>query len=209
MPAAAEIIDRGRESYGRHAWTEAVAALSAADEATPLEPDDLVLLAMAAYLVGHDDESTAVLERAHHEFLGRGAVEPAARCAFWLAFFLLGGAQFERGSGWLARGRRLLDADGRECAERGYLLFAARMIAIFQGELEAAYDTFGAAAEIGERHGEADLVTLARHGQGRALIRQGREPEGKALLDEVMVAVTSGAVTPVVVGDVYCSVIQA
>src|SRR5512132_584591 len=50
MPAAADILDRGRESYGRHAWADAVAALSAADEASPLEPDDLVLLATAAYL---------------------------------------------------------------------------------------------------------------------------------------------------------------
>jgi hypothetical protein len=51
MPAAADILDRGRESYGRHAWADAVAALSAADEASPLEPDDLVLLATAAYLI--------------------------------------------------------------------------------------------------------------------------------------------------------------
>ncbi|HEX6695497.1 MAG TPA: hypothetical protein VF080_01840, partial [Solirubrobacteraceae bacterium] len=67
MPAAADILDRGRESYGRHAWGDAVAALSAADAASPLEPDDLVLLATAAYLIGRDDESTGLLERAHHD----------------------------------------------------------------------------------------------------------------------------------------------
>ena len=145
MPGAADILDRGRESYGRHAWTDAVAALSAADEASPLEPDDLVLLATAAYLIGRDDESTGLLERAHHDYLGRDAIEPAARCAFWLAFFLLGGAQFERGGGWVARGRRLLDADGRECVEQGYLLFAAGMMAIFDGDLAGAYTAFAAA----------------------------------------------------------------
>jgi DNA-binding NarL/FixJ family response regulator len=82
------------------------------------------------------------------------------------------------------------------------------MMAIFKGDLAGAYATFGEAAEIGERFGEVDLVTFARHGQGRALIRLGRDAEGKALLDEVMVALTSGAVSPIVVGDVYCSVIQ-
>ena len=52
MPAAADILDRGRESYGRHAWADAFASLSAADEAMRLDAADLVLLATAAYLVG-------------------------------------------------------------------------------------------------------------------------------------------------------------
>jgi DNA-binding NarL/FixJ family response regulator len=209
MPAAADILDRGRESYGRHAWADAFAALSAADATAPLEPDDIVILATAAYLIGRDDESTALLERAHHEYLGQDRVQPAVRCAFWLAFLLLGGGQVERGGGWVARGRRVLDADGRDCVEQGYLLFAVAMGSIFQGHLEVAYATFVEASGVGERFRDADLVTLARHGQGRALIRMGRDAEGKALLDEVMVAVTSGAVSPIVVGDVYCSVIQA
>jgi DNA-binding CsgD family transcriptional regulator/tetratricopeptide (TPR) repeat protein len=209
MPAAADTLDRGRESYGRHAWADAVAALSAADAASALDPEDLVLLATATYLIGHDDESTDLFERAHHDFLGRGDVEAAARCAFWLAFFLLGGGQLERGGGWVARGRRLLEADGRDCVEQGYLLFAGGMMLIFGGDLAAAHSTFCQADAIGERFAHADLVTLARHGQGRALIRLGRGAEGMGLLDEVMVAVTSGAVSPVVAGDVYCSVIQA
>jgi DNA-binding NarL/FixJ family response regulator len=209
MPAAADTLERGRESYGQHAWVDAVAALSAADRASALEPEDLVLLATATYLIGHDDESTALFERAHHEYLGRDDVQSAVRCAFWLAFFLLGGGQVERGGGWVARGRRLLEADGRACVEQGYVLFVDGMMSIFGGELATAHATFCQADEIGERFADADLVTLARHGQGRALIRQGRSAEGKALLDEVMVAVTSGAVSPVVAGDVYCSVIQA
>jgi DNA-binding NarL/FixJ family response regulator len=209
MSAAADTLERGRESYGRHAWADAVAALSAADRASALEPEDLVLLATATYLIGHDDESTALFERAHHEYLGREDVQPAVRCAFWLAFFLLGGGQVERGGGWVARGRRLLEADGRDCVEQGYVLFIGGMASIFGGDVATAHATFCQADEIGERFADADLVTLARHGQGRALIRLGRSAEGKALLDEIMVAVTSGAVSPVVAGDVYCSVIQA
>jgi DNA-binding NarL/FixJ family response regulator len=209
MPAAAHNLDRGRESYERHAWADAHAALSAADEATPLEPDDVVRLATAAYLIGRDDESADLLERAHYEFLRRGGVEAAVRCAFWLAFFLLGGGEVERGGGWAARGRRLLESDGRDCVEQGYMLFVVGMMSIFRGDLAIAHATFCQADEIGDRFADVDLVTLARHGQGRALIRQGRSAEGKALLDEVMVAVTSDAVSPVVAGDVYCSVIQA
>jgi len=209
MPAAADSLDRGRQSFGRYAWADAYAALSVADEHEQLDPDDLVLLSIAGYLSGHDDDSLSVLERAHHGYLGRNDVPHAVRCAFWLAFALLGGGQLERGGGWIARGRRLLDADGGDHVEHGYLFFVTGMTSIFAGEFAAAHATFDRAAGIGERFADVDLVTLARHGQGRALIRMGRDAEGKALLDEVMVAVTSGAVSPIVAGDVYCSVIQA
>ena len=139
----------------------------------------------------------------------RGDAERAARCAFWLAFGLLGAGDFARGGGWLARARRLLDDGRRDCVEQGYLLFPVGLSAILEGDVDTAYATFAQAAGIGERFRDPDLVTLARHGQGRALIRMGRTAEGMALLDEVMVAVTSGEASPIIVGDVYCSVIEA
>ncbi len=102
-------LDRGRESFARQAWADAYAQLAAADREAPLEPEDLERLAMAAYLVGRDADSADAWARAHHEFLSRGEAERAARCAFWLAFGLLDRGELARGSGWLARARRLLD----------------------------------------------------------------------------------------------------
>jgi hypothetical protein len=64
-----------------------------------------------------------------------------------------------------------------------------------------------AAAAIGERCNEADLVAIARNLEGRAVLRQGHVDAGLALLDEVMVAVTSGELSPLVTGLVYCNVI--
>ena len=97
------LLDLGRDAVRRHAWGEAFTCLSAADEQSPLEPTDLAVLASAAQLLGRDGESVGLWERAHHGFLGRGEVERAVRCAFWLAFGL-----FEHGEPARAGGKRIL-----------------------------------------------------------------------------------------------------
>ena len=205
----AEARARGRVSYARRAWADAFAELSAADREAPLEPEDLERLATAAYLVGRDEDSIEVWERAHHELLSRGGVERAARCAGWLVFVLLNGGEFARGGGWLARARRLLDDGQHDCAERGHLLVPVAFQHAFEGDWPTAFAISGQAAEIGDRFGDIDLVTLARNLQGRALIGQGKTVEGMSLLDEVMVAVTADEVSEIVAGTVYCSVIEA
>ncbi len=204
-----DALDRGRESFARHAWMDAHGLLSAEDRRSPLEPEDLERLATAAYLIGRDAEHLDLLARAHHAFLGRGDAERAARCAFWLALPLLNAGESARGGGWIARARRVLDAAGRDCVERGYLLVPAGMRALAGNDPAAAHATFGQAGEIGERFGDPDLTTLARLGRGQALIRSGDVEEGVALLDEAMVAVEAGDASPVVAGIVYCAVIAA
>ena len=205
----AEARARGRESFGRRAWADAFAELSAADREAPLEPEDLERLATAAYLAGSDDDSVEVWERAHHELLRRGDVLRAARCVGWLVFVLLNGGEFARAGGWLARARRLLDEGQRDCAEQGHLLVPEAFQRAFAGDWPNAYAIAGQAAEIGDRFADIDLVTLARNIQGRALIGQGKTVEGMTLLDEVMVAVMADEVSEIVAGAVYCSVIEA
>jgi pimeloyl-ACP methyl ester carboxylesterase len=56
-------LERGREAYARKAWSEAFAQLSAADAASPLEPKDLELLALAADLIGRDQDSADMWAR--------------------------------------------------------------------------------------------------------------------------------------------------
>jgi tetratricopeptide (TPR) repeat protein len=165
---------------------------------------------VTAYLVGRDGQSAELWERLHRELLRDGEVERAARSAFWLAFGLLNRGELARGGGWIARAGRLLDEAGcADCVERGYLLFPQALRCFDEGDNQAAQEAFLRIGEIGERFKDPDLTTFARLGQGQTLILGGRTAEGIGLLDEVMVAATAGELSPVVVGLVYCAVIEA
>ena len=201
-------LERGREFFARKAWAESYRLLQAADRGAPLAPEDLERLAIAAYLVGQDDDCEAVIARAHQTFLDRGDREGAARTAFWLAFVLLHRGAMAPASGWLARAERVLDEGQLDCVVRGYLLIPAAIQRIVQGDPSAAHAIFSQAAEIARRFEDRDLASVACHGSGRALIRLGRIVEGVARLDEAMASVIAGEVTSLVAGDVYCSVLE-
>ena len=201
--------DRAHKSRGRQDWQAEYAELSASDRRRALEPADLERLGMAAYLAGHESGSIDVHTRAHNMALDRGDTRQAARSAFWVAFVLIGARELTRAAGWAARARRLLEEDGHDCVECGYVLLPQALEQTTRGDLAGAETTFAAAERIGERFADLDLTSLARQGRGRVLVGLGRVAEGVALFDEVMVAVTAGELTPIVSGVVYCSVISA
>jgi DNA-binding NarL/FixJ family response regulator len=201
-------IEQGRASYDGRRWAEAYELLSQADRESPLSPDDLERLGTAAYLIGRDSESDECLVRLHNEALGRGDEVLAARAAFWLAFSLWNRREHARGAGWLSRGRRLLDEGHHDCVEQGYFLLLPAIETMFGGDPASAYNTMSRVAEIADRFGDVNLNALVRLCQGQALIMQGQTTAGTSLFDEVMVAITTGEVSPVVSGLTYCAVIE-
>lgn len=200
-------LQRGRGAYADRAWAEAFEALSHANRTGALLPNDLELLARSAYMLGLDDGYRAALERAYHGYCEGGDVSSAARCAWWIGHNLLFLGQDAPARGWFARGQRLLERGGGNSVEKGYLLIPALLEHSARGDYGAAYATAAEIAEIGERFTDADLVALAQMEQGHALIRDGRSEEGLRLVDETMVSVTAGELSPVVAGIVYCNTI--
>jgi DNA-binding CsgD family transcriptional regulator/tetratricopeptide (TPR) repeat protein len=205
---AADPLERGREAYGRRAWAEAFSQLSAADRQSALDAEDLERLATAAVLIGRDDDCVDAGTRAYHEFLRRGSVERAVRCAFWLAQGLFNRGEVARAGGWIARARRLLDDLRQDCVEQGYLLWPGGLEHLLAGDIGPAAAIFDEAAKIGVRFGDPDLIALARLGLGASKIPLGEIATGVALLDEVMLSVEAGEVSPVAAGVVYCAVIE-
>ena len=202
-------VARGRDAGRRLAWADAYRLLSRVDPPESLTGEDLELLAAAAYLVGEAAGCRQALQRAHQAHLRDGDIRRAARCLFWVAFTLLLQGDTAQAGGWLARTRRVLEREPQECAERGLLLLPEAVQALAAGDYPAAQQAAAQAAELGGRAGDRDLLALALHFQGRALVQDGLVREGLVLLDEAMVGVVAGEVWPPVAGNIYCSMIHA
>jgi DNA-binding CsgD family transcriptional regulator/tetratricopeptide (TPR) repeat protein len=199
---------RGRRAFSENNWSESYETLSELDRRGELAPEDLEMLATAAFMLGRIGDMISALERAHHAYMSGGEVFPAVRTALWLGTNLASRGKFAQASGWLERATRLMEPVKEDRLERGYMLLPAMFKSMAAQEYEKVAETAIEAASIGRRFGDYDLVAHAVHVQGRALIRQGKAQEGIRLLDEVMVAATAEELSPMVTGLVYCSVIE-
>ncbi|HEY8506738.1 MAG TPA: hypothetical protein VIL32_00190, partial [Steroidobacteraceae bacterium] len=200
-------LGRARQSYERRAWSQAFAGFMAAESVAELGAEDLEKLAAAAYLIGREDDYFAALERAYESYKRRDEPLRAARSAFWIGLGLLFRGEPARASGWLVRAERAIERCDT-CVERGYLLLPEIEGKLGTGEWQQAWTMSTAAAELAERFDDADLLACARHLQGRALIGQGELSRGLTLLDEAMLVVITGHLSPVLTGLLYCSVID-
>lgn len=204
MSGVVDAIELGREAFARRAWGDAYAHL-VSGEASAIE--DLERLAVAAYLMGHDEESAEAWQRAQHECVRLGDPDRAARCAFWLGLDLVLRGDMAQGSGWFARAERLLEDADHDCAARGFLLLPGFLDAIEGGDPKTADVIAGEMVDTARRCGDQDLQAFGLLCRGQALLALG-DPRGMKLLDEVMVSVSTGEVSPIPAGIVYCAVIE-
>ena len=111
------------------------------------------------------------------------------------------------GKAWMQRSEHLLE-DAEECIEHGWM---ARMRSVFA--LEGMEDPPTALAEAerayatAERFGDPDLLAMALHDQGRALVEMGKVDQGWALKDEATVGAVSGELSPFWTAAIYCNTI--
>jgi DNA-binding CsgD family transcriptional regulator/tetratricopeptide (TPR) repeat protein len=200
------VLAQARLSFDQRSWGGAYRRFAAADAATPLDLDDLERLALAAYLVGLDEESVRAWTRAHHEASRRGDPQRAARNALMIGSGLMFRGETAPALGWFARGRRVLEGCG-DCPERAWLRTWHAFAQMWGGDPEGAQPTFAESVTAGQRFHDSDLLTMSRLGQGMCLVLLGEGTASMTLLDEVMVGVTSGEVSPLYAGIAYCTMI--
>lgn len=198
----------GREAYAARRWPDAVGQYTAADHDEELPAGDLEQLAISVILTGRGSEGVDILSRAHLKYLADGDYPAAARCAVWTGMNLILLGEPARSAGWLARARRIVEDLPEPCPFEGLLSVPVGLGALYQGDGAAAAAAFTRAADLGRARGDADSAALGTLGLGQAKIMLGETDDGLALLDEAMVAVTVGEISPIPAGIIYCAVIE-
>ena len=208
-PSAADAVAQARDAAAGREWRRAFDLFAAADAQSFLDSGDLEQWATAAYLIGDTDTAVDARAREHQIRLDEGDVAAAVRAGFWASFILVNSGRSAQAGGWIARSQRLAGQLSDGAPEQGYLLVltAFRQAAI-EGAYRDAIRSAQRAVEVGRRAGDEDLTALCLNIIARALIRSGEGEAGLVNLDEAMAAVVSGALSPVVAGTVYCSLIE-
>ncbi len=207
---ASEALERGREASRRYDWTEAFEALTEAD--TPeggLPPEDLEVVAEAAWWTGRLDACISARERAFRSYLDAENRRRAALVAMALAKDYYAKGSSSIGSAWVKRAERLLGEDP-DCVEMGWLHRLRSVMALEgAGDFETALAEARRGYDVATRFGDRDLLAVSLHDQGRALVSRGEVEEGMTLIDEATAPAISGELSPYNTGVVYCNTITA
>jgi DNA-binding CsgD family transcriptional regulator len=201
-------LQRARSAFEQRDWATAYDRLTELDGEPGLGPDELQTLATAAFLLGDTDACIRALQRGYRLRVDAGEVLGGVRFAFWLALVLNMRGEAAIGNGWAARAERLLADHPGDVVERGYLRIHDFFRHLDQGDFPGALAVGDEIVAIARRHSDPDLLGEGLVCKGRLLIYSGRVPEGLALLDEAMVGVAAGELSPIFAGTVYCAMIE-
>jgi DNA-binding SARP family transcriptional activator len=209
-----EIVERrdsavkGREALAVRDWAAAFEMLSEVRQSESLGPDDFDALAEAAWWLGRLDDCIDARERAYDGFVGAGETERAALTALFLSLHHGDKGEGALAQGWSSRAKRLAGQDPN-CAAQGYLVAMEAWADYHSGNIGGCISKGRQVTEIGQRCDDPTLVAAGIHSEGLGLIKDGRISDGWALLDESMVAASSGRLRSVWAGMLHCSAIMA
>jgi DNA-binding SARP family transcriptional activator len=199
-------VEAGRQALSARRWEEAFDLLTRADAEGSLGPEDLEGLGEAALWTGHHQESVSVRQRAHHAYLEARDQRAAARVALALASNHGIRQQPALAEGWFRTAARLLQGEP-EGPDHGFLAFVAAAVLFELGELDRCLEQAQRVLEAGQRYAIPELQALGIVFQGLVLARQERVTEALPLLDEGMALATTGRLSPLSTGLIYCRTI--
>jgi DNA-binding NarL/FixJ family response regulator len=201
-------VEAAREAFARRSWLEVYELLSEAG--ARLDAEQLEMLAVAAELIGRDEDCIRALERAHLAHLGAGRRAQAALAACWACMTLMMRGDVAQAGGWMHRAERIvseLDAD-EPVAARGWLLIPPTLGAIAGGDAQTAGGLAEEMVAIAHAVDDRDLLALGQLATAQATLIGGDVAQSLQMFDEVMVSVTVGDVSPIPAGIIYCAVVD-
>jgi len=202
-----DTIRAGRQAYSARMWSKAYELLSDKRQMAKLDARDIERLGDAAYLIAKDEEALRFWTRAHNAHVDGKDIGGAARVGALISLTLLLKGELSQCNGWIARIERLLESAAECDGEREFLRLLAAIKQMFGGDAKGAMRHFESAVAKGTETQDADLLAIGLLCRGQALVATGKATEGAASLDEAMVSVTSGQVSPIFCGIIYCAVI--
>lgn len=94
-------------------------------------------------------------------------------------------------------------------AARGFALIATNLQALMAGDMDTARPLAVEMIELAHRLGDRDLLAWGLMCEGEVSIAVGDVRHGIQLLDEAMLCVATGELSPIPAGIVYCAAIDA
>jgi hypothetical protein len=198
-----------RTAYDERAWQRAYDGFAAAEAEAPLDAEDYDRFAVSAHLLARLPDYFAIRERAYKSLIERGDRLAAAEAALWIGIQKMVQGEVAEGSGWIARGTRLVEEDGTDSRAAAFLAVTRAFGMAMGGDPEGAARLTAECVEAARRHGAVDYAALSLHQQGLFLLAAGRADDGFSCLDEAMLEVAAGECSALVEGIIYCNVIEA
>ncbi|WP_308369194.1 MULTISPECIES: LuxR C-terminal-related transcriptional regulator [unclassified Streptomyces] len=200
-------VDQARAAAGREAWAEAYTLLHDLGPAR-LSPDDLAVLADAAWWTSRVEESITARTGAYSGYVAAGAGRQAGFSAWMLFYEYQLAGRTGAATGWLGRARQQLTGEP-ECVEQCYLFWADAEEAQRRGAFDEARGCARRMADIARRCGSVDLLAMCTQVQASVLLAEGRVADGLALLDDAMCSALAGELSSFFTGWIYCLGLQA
>ena len=203
MDAVHERLAEARTAHARRDWPAAYRLLADLRHSGALTADDLFLLGDAAWWLGLIRETLEACEECYRRYVEEGRTEDAATVALGTGYHWLLRGEPDLGSGWISRGRRLVE-DLPPGPAHGFLLSIEADERLESGDVVGALDRAARLRLLADDLGEPVLACFALSVEGQLAIRSGDPDRGFGLLDEAMLPVLAGTVAPDMAGNLYC-----
>lgn len=200
-------LEAGRDAVVKHEWREGFDFLSEADKTGDLGPEDLQLLAEAAWWSGRLEECISARQRAFSGYMESGSPQAAALMALALFDDYLDKRAGSIAEAWFNRAEGILQQEP-ESVEHGQLEGQRAHRAMLNGDLEQAGVAAEKTLELGMRFGDRNLQALGLLLGGNILVNRGDVDGGLKQLDEATIAAVGGELNPHTAGMVYCLAIS-